>query len=474
MTRTPRRSGRAHAEPLRTLDEKFVSNAIAFEAARPVATMVVDSTPFRREDGSLDRELILTAWERFIVASPAQRQRLVRAPLGLFTPSWVFADSVEVRDHVRFHPGVVEWDPRRTELLTGLFNGPMDPKGPLWDILVVELSTGQLAFPMRIQHVMGDGMFGLMLFTTFTEENPYDVAPSGGRPLRFPDDPPAPRGPLGLALAARRTIASSYDSFAEEWADWKRKPLKKRLRRVGGRLIRSPRDVWIRRSGLVERTVKPKDAAIITVPVQAAKKAARGAGGTLSDLTVALGLHAFAAMHPERTEIATLVPISPQRDRTAEKRNHITMARVSIPAGLGLPESIASVHEQIQHASETGESGITRGVRDWQGYASYLPVFLRPRYFGHALVEAFTLWPTTEPEDEAALFSSSYLKRLDFAVQVRADHDSRAFVDSVVRSLRELGVPPVDWPDQAPAGVLPSASGAASSPTPSSENGTTR
>ncbi|KQQ05721.1 MULTISPECIES: wax ester/triacylglycerol synthase domain-containing protein [unclassified Rathayibacter] len=453
MTRTPRRSGRTQAEPLRTLDEKFVSNAIAYEAARPVATMVVDSTPFRREDGSLDRELILTAWERFITHSPAQRQRLVRAPLGLFTPSWVFADAIDITDHVRFHPGVVEWDPRRTELLTGLFNGPMDPKGPLWDILVVELSTGQLAFPMRIQHVMGDGMFGLMLFTTFTEEKPYDVAPSGGRPLRFPDDPPAPRGPIALTLAARRAIASSYDSFADEWADWKRKPLKKRLRRVAGRLIRAPRDVWIRRSGLLERTVKPKDAAIITVELKAAKSVARTSGGTVSDLTVALALHAFAAMHPERSEIATLVPISPQRDRTAEKRNHITMARVSIPVDLGLRESIASVHEQIVHAMETGESGITRGVRDWQGYASFLPVFLRPRYFGHAAVESFTLWPTTEPEDEAALFSSSYLKRLDFAVQVRADHDSRAFVDSVVRSLTELGAPPVDWPADEPASL---------------------
>ncbi|MWV59052.1 wax ester/triacylglycerol synthase domain-containing protein [Rathayibacter sp. VKM Ac-2754] len=444
MTRPPRRSGRPHAEPLRTLDEKFVSNAIVYEVARPTGSMIVDGTPYRRADGSLDRDLVYSAWEEFIRKSPSVRQRLARAPLGLFTPSWVSVDEIDVRDHVRFHPGVVEWDPRHVELLTGAFNGPMDPKGPLWDILVVELSTGQLGFAVRIHHALGDGMFGLLLIQAFSSDAPVEFEPYTRAPMRFPEDPRAPRGPLSLTLAARRQIASGHDSLAEEWAEWKRKPLKKRITRVGGRNIRSLRDAYIRRSGMLERSIKPRDAAILTVDLPTAKSAARAAGGSVADLTVALALHAFAALHPERTEIATLVPVSPRREKNAVKRNHVSMVRVAVPVSLGIAETVASVRAQVQSAVDSGESGITRGVKDWLGYASYLPVFLRRRWFGTAEMDSMTLWPVTEPDDEAAVFASSFLKRLDIAISIRSDLDTTLFLDSITESLAEIGAPVID------------------------------
>lgn len=459
MTRPPRRSGRPHADPLRTLDEKFVSNAIVYEVARPTGTMIVDDGPFRRADGSLDRDLVYAAWEEFIRASPAVRQRLASAPLGLFTPSWVSVDAIDVRDHVRFHPGVVEWDPRHVELLTGAFNGPMDPKGPLWDILVVELSTHQLAFAVRIHHALGDGMFGLLLIQAFTSGEPVDFEAYTRAPLHFAEDPRPPRGPISLTLAARRRIASSHASLSDEWAEWKRKPLKKRLTRVGGRNIRALRDLYIRRSGLLERSIKPFDAAILTVDLPTAKTAARAAGGSVADLTVALALHAFAALHPEREQIATLVPVSPRRDKNETKRNHVSMVRVSVPVALGLAETVAAVREQVQTAVETGESGITRGPKDWQGYASYLPVFLRPRWFGRAELSSMTLWPVTEPDDEAAVFASSFLKRLDIAISVRSDLDTDLFIDSIAQSLAEIGAPVVDPLDRADESTTPDQNG---------------
>ncbi|QHC64210.1 hypothetical protein GSU69_16995 [Rathayibacter festucae] len=453
MTRPPRRTGRPHAEPLRTLDEKFVSNAVVYEVARPTGSMIIDGAPFRRADGSLDRDLVYSAWEAFIRTSPSVRQRLARAPLGLFTPSWVSVDTIDVRDHVRFHPGVVEWDPRHVELLTGAFNGPMDPKGPLWDILVIELSTGQLGFAVRIHHALGDGMFGLVLIQAFTSGEPIEFPAYSRAPMRFPDDPRPPRGPLSLTLAARRQIASTHASLADEWTEWKRKPLKKRITRVGGRNIRSARDWWIRRSGLLERSIKPRDAAILTVDLKTAKAAARAAGGSVADLTVALALHAFAALHPERAEIATLVPVSPRRDKNEVKRNHVSMVRVAVPVSLRLAETVASVREQVQLAVETGESGITRGRKDWQGYASYLPVFLRPRWFGGAELASMTLWPVTEPDDEAAVFASSFTKRLDIAISVRSDLDADRFIGSIAASLTEIGAPVIDpLAEQTPAG----------------------
>ncbi|NQX29246.1 hypothetical protein HQQ81_18020 [Microbacteriaceae bacterium VKM Ac-2854] len=432
---------RATAEPMRTLDEKFVSNAIVYEVARPTGTMIVDSAPFRLPDGTLDRQLVNAAWEQFIVGSPAVRQRLMRAPLGLFTPSWVYTGKVDLRTHIRFHPEVVEWDPKHVALLTGAFNGPMNPRGPLWDVYVVELSTGDLACAVRIHHAIGDGMFGLVLISRFVHTEPQQLVPETRSIIPFPEDPRAPRDPITLSIAARRAVKAKYASFAEEWVDWKRKPIVKRLKRVGGRNIRAIRDVYIRRSGLLERSIKPRDAAILQVDLPTAKKAARAAGGSVADLTVAVALKAFAALHPESTEIATLVPVSPRRDRGGDTRNHVSMVRVAVARELTLAESVASVRAQVQHAVDTGESGITRGAKDWLGYASYLPVFAREMYFGQSAVRSMTLWPVTEPDDEAAVFASSYRSHLDIAISVRLDLDVALFVGTIESALEELGAP---------------------------------
>jgi hypothetical protein len=98
----------------------------------------------------------------------------------------------------------------------------------------------------------------------------------------------------------------------------------------------------------------------------------------------------------------------------------------------------------VQAAVESGESGITRGVKDWQGYASYLPVFLRPRWFGTAEMASMTLWPVTEPDDEPAVFASSFTKRLDIAISVRSALDADAFIGSIASSLTEIGAPVID------------------------------
>ncbi|NQX12427.1 hypothetical protein HQQ80_12375 [Microbacteriaceae bacterium VKM Ac-2855] len=435
---------RAVADPMRTLDEKFVSNAIAFEIARPTATMVFDSAPFRKADGSLDRALLNAGFEQFLLASQAMRMKLRRAPFGLFTPSWVSAKTIDLRKHLRYHPGVVDWDTRHVALATGPHNGTMDPRGPLWDALVIELSNGDLACPVRIHHAIGDGMFGLFLISKLLRSEPEVLEPETRDVIDFPDDPPAPRGPIALTIAARRSVAARYANFAEEWADWKRKPLIKRLKRVGGRNIRAIRDVYIRRSGLFERTVHAHEAAILRVELKAAKAGARAAGGSVADLTVALALRGFAALHPDTDSTSILVPVSPQRDRDESTRNHVSMVRVAVPTALSLTETIAAVRAQVQLAVQTGESGIVRGKRDWLGYASYLPVFPRPMFFGPSAVRAMTLWPVTEPEDEGAVFASSYTTHLDVAVNLRADLDSDLFVRTIADGLAEIGAPVLD------------------------------
>jgi len=64
-----------------------------------------------------------------------------------------------------------------------------------------------------------------------------------------------------------------------------------------------------------------------------------------------------------------------------------------------------------------------------------------------------TLWPVTEPDDEAAVFASSFTKRLDIAISVRSDLDADRFIDSIAASLTEIGAPVIDpLAEQDPAG----------------------
>ena len=78
------------------------------------------------------------------------------------------------------------------------------------------------------------------------------------------------------------------------------------------------------------------------------------AGGSVADLTVALALHAFAALHPERAEIATLVPVSPRRDKNEVKRNHVSMVRVAVPVSLGLDMPVDRLSNSVGSALGAG------------------------------------------------------------------------------------------------------------------------
>ena len=163
-------------ELMRTLDEKFIANAIAFEAARPAAGFIADGAALRRADGSLDRELI-----RQIIAGgsrrmPAMRQRLMRAPLGLTTPGWVPVDHLDLDFHVRFLDDVID-DADLAEVLAGRQNGEMRLDHPLWDFLVGESASGDVVVVGRVHHAFGDGIFGMRVFDALVADEPYDPGP---------------------------------------------------------------------------------------------------------------------------------------------------------------------------------------------------------------------------------------------------------------------------------------------------------
>ena len=79
----------AKAELIRTLDEKYVANSIAFDAMIAAAALILDGARLRGSDGAIDLDAIAARLEALTWRVPAMRQRLVGTPLRVTTPAWV-------------------------------------------------------------------------------------------------------------------------------------------------------------------------------------------------------------------------------------------------------------------------------------------------------------------------------------------------------------------------------------------------
>jgi diacylglycerol O-acyltransferase / wax synthase len=409
-------------ELMRTLDEKFIANAIAFESARPAAGFIAEGAALRRADGSLDRQLI-----RRIIAGgsrrmPAMRQRLMPAPLGLTTPGWVPVDHLDLDYHVRFLDEVID-DADLAETLAGRRNGEMRLDRPLWDFLVGESAGGEVVIVGRVHHAFGDGIFGMRVFDALVADEPYDADElDESRPLAR-----APRTGAGMLAAAGRTWWAAQDGPRGAWREYRRKPFRKRLSRWGGRMLRPIRNREIERRGLMRQVVPEWRSAFAAFDHSAAHRHSRQLGGSVNSLTVAVALEAVEQTIDATGDPALLVPISRRAGSGGDERNHVRMARVSRPAGAALEDAVPLVHAAIARAVETGETGTADG--GWHGYASYLPGRARAQYFGRARVQRLTLWPVVDPKDDLAVFTSSYAGTLALAVTARPGVD----LDEVVR-----------------------------------------
>ncbi|WP_164863484.1 wax ester/triacylglycerol synthase domain-containing protein [Agromyces sp. LHK192] len=449
---------RADVELMATLDEKFIANTVAFEAARPSCAIVVDGAALRRPDGTIDRELVRAVFRRAVDRMPALGMRVRRAPLGLTAPFWVPATEVDFDFHVRFPGGVVPDGPDRAETFSGRRNGEMRLDRPLWDFMAVELESGDVALVGRVQHALGDGIYGLRVIDSLVETEPFDPFDSegegegaasdhgGGAGTPEPAAPAGPRTGAGLLIAAGRDWWAAQDGIGGAWREYTRKPFRRRLRRWGGRLARPVKDVVIERRGLVERMLPARHSAIAEFALADLRAAARAAGGTVSDLTVALALRAVARVLPD--EPALLVPIS-RRDRATggNQRNHIVMTRVTAPREATIAETVAMVAEQVA-AARDGEAG-AGPMHPRAGYASYLPWRPRAAHFGPAPVRSVTLWPVLEPADAIAIFASSYHRGYTLAVTARTDVDLGPVVEEFREAIAALTEPvaPVHEPE---------------------------
>jgi diacylglycerol O-acyltransferase / wax synthase len=420
------------AELIRTLDEKYVANSIAFDAMIAAAALILDGAPLRGSDGAIDLDTIRARLEALTWRVPAMRQRLVPTPLRVTTPAWVPVADLDISRHVTLHPSIEVDDPARVEILTGRLNGPMDASRPLWDFRVVELDSGRVAIVARYHHVIGDALFGLRIGDIVAPTDPsphiHEVSLEDRAVLGV-----APRSGFGILAIAGREWWRRQNGLAGAWHEYWRKPFVRRLRRWGGRVIRPVKNLVIEHSGETTRVLVARHSRYLEVELAPAVKLAYRLGGTIHDLTVAATLRAAAAQQPDRETVSLLVPISRRTQTDANVRNHISVVKVTVPSDSALTDIVPAVRAQVQAAVDDTASR-DLGAHDWSGYATFMTWGRKVRYFGDAPIETVTGWPAGDPRDDISCLSCSYDTRLTISVTARATTDIDALMASIAES----------------------------------------
>jgi diacylglycerol O-acyltransferase / wax synthase len=414
-------------ELMRTLDERHIASSLQFEAMHIGAVMVLDGPPMLDAHGTIDRRVALDTLRRALRGAAEFRMRLMNAPLGITTPAWVTDESFSLERHVFFDDGPAQLDGSSVRRLVGADRGPLHRDRPLWEVTFTRLVSGEVALGARLHHVVGDGQWGFDVIRRLMSHAP--VPPDADAVL--PPLPPAPRSRLAIPLHAARSFLTAFPPPAAAWREYWRKPVVKRIRRMGGRNIRPLSEWWIRRRGLRSRYLPPTRVGLASVPLADVEAAARAAGASLNDLFVAAAL---GSVDDDRRGLDTLVPVSRRRtDGRGEARNHIAMIRVHVPPGADMVTRLADVRRAVRSAIAGRDLAAPEGRM--VGYATLMPLSEAPLWFGPARIVRVVAPPVGDPRSELSALGLVYDGEVSIATVSRAELDVDGMTGRIARTI---------------------------------------
>lgn len=406
---------RAHAEFMRVWDEGYVADSATFVAMHVQGVAVLSGGVLRSADGLLDRAAI-TAWVAAATSGvPYARLRLMRSPLGITAPAWVPDESFDAARHLRFSDAPVSHSADTVAELIGWNAGPLDLDRPLWRLQFTALEDGRVAMGLLMHHSSGDALRTLKLLSALTGNDPEAIPQATADPF---ETVRAPRRGGELALIALRSWLGEGSGTGERWREYWRKPLHRRLRRVGSRMLRP-----VRESRTKGTTRQARRAGFFTVPSELVQDHAAGLGATLNDLVVAASLRAG-----EDGIVVPSVRVPVMRRRSEDSRNRVADLRIAGGAGESFAELVESVRAQLR-----GESDRSATPSDEIGYATLVPWLSRPRYLLGARLDELIVLPAASPDDALSTFSLLY----DGMLTVVATTPAFTEIDPLMGRLRE-------------------------------------
>jgi diacylglycerol O-acyltransferase len=415
------------ADFLQIWEEGYVKNQIVFEAMHTQMVMVLEGAPLRRPDGSLDRERIIGYVEDATKGIEMFRFRLMRGVLGLTPPAWVPDDAFDIRRHVLFADGASELSSETLPVLTSLSMEPMSKRHPLWRFRITELVNGDVAIGAVFHHVAADGLAAMKIMASITDNTPERVERPAAGVL---DGVRAPTGPAALPGIALQKWFDSQESFAAGWRAYWSRPFHRRIRRVGGRLLRPIRDVIANRPSGRTRELPPRRSDFVDLDSARVAQRADSLGGTLTDLLLSAAMRASWGDPRVRLRMPVSLRGSAGEDTA---RNRVRDIEIHGSALAPLASLVASVRTQVEDRESYRESDLPPGRQI--GYVTVLPWRSRPRYFGGARIKQLVPFPASLPRDELSAGGVLYDGRLLVTVTMQADGDPTAAVTRMAEDL---------------------------------------
>jgi WS/DGAT/MGAT family acyltransferase len=273
------------------------------------------------------------------------------------------------------------------DLASAIVHDPFDRTRPLWEFVIVEgLEGGRAAMIQKLHHAVTDGVGGIRMSEQF-----IDIARDATEPIA-PDRPvpdPLPTGFVstsfdtlthglrrGLGMARRGAegaLATAVHprraaAFVTEGIEVGQSALRQLVVTDGAR---SP--LWTARS--LRRHME-----VLQAPLDDAKAAAKGLGGSLNDLFVTAAAGGAGAYHRDAgtpvDELRMAMPVNTRTDRSAGG-NAFTPSRVLVPAGIEDPVArFDAVRARLHHVRGERSLGMAEG---FAGLANLLPTSVLTR-----------------------------------------------------------------------------------------------
>ena len=325
-------------QPLSGLDAAF----LYLEASGPpmhVGSLMLLEVPARRQPGFHAR-LAAHLRER-LPRAPVLRKQLHEAPFGLGHPLWSELPDVDLRRHLlrRRLPG--EGGRARLEALVAKLHAePLSRDRPLWQFVLVEnVEPGVLALYSKVHHALLDGQGGVALARALLDIEAKAPASRGGAKSKRAETPSPSR------TRSRDLARSASSATVRQFANLLRAlPASLRAATPSGGLLASLRSsLLLAPDSVFNRQVGPKRSyATLSLPLDEAKRIARGNGASLNDVVLAVCAGALRTLllgerSLPRAPLVAAMPVSLRDAGNQQVDNQVSMVQCSLATDIADP-----------------------------------------------------------------------------------------------------------------------------------------
>ncbi len=302
-----------------------------------VAVMWLDRAP--------DWDQLAARIDRISRLVPSLRQCVVESLFRLTAPRWTYDPHFDLSWHLRRAAAPAPHTPDAVlELARRSAMGAFDRDRPLWELTLVEgIRGGKAALILKIHHSLSDGVGGMQMLTLLCDLQ-----------RESPDLGEMPPPPPGETLDLRDMIAGTVGSVAGRSASLARRGAESVIPAVvayvrdpvgqvrgaaalAGSVYRTAAPILDTRSPLMRERAMTRRLAMMEIPTDALKKAAKAAGTTLNVAYLAAvtgGLRRYHERHDVAVDsLRVVMPINIRDEGDVGWGNRITLQRLTVPVG---------------------------------------------------------------------------------------------------------------------------------------------